>query len=416
MTGRVRLSRSEWFLLLALAGIQFTHLVDFMLVMPLGPRYMERMALSPGKFGLVVSMYGYCACIASLVAARFMDRFDRKKALLVLYAGFIGANFLCAVAFTYPILLMARGMAGAFGGVTAAMLMTVVSDVFPMARRGTAMGVIMSSFSLASTIGIPFGLELARAFDLWAPFAVLGLLSMLVWGTIAWVVPPIRGHLDRGEAAPPLGLWKLFTRPAYVRAYLLMTSLVFSMFMLNPFIAGYTVFNVRRPESDLKYVYIAGGLATIVSVNIVGRLADRYGKLRLFRILALCTTIPIFVLTNLPASPLWAALLVTTVFMVTASGRMVPGTALITAVAPPQERGQFMTINAAVQHIASGLAASLGGWIVVANEDKSLRNFEISGVLSVVFVVLSVFLAGRLRPNEASTPVVARPIEEMANS
>src|SRR5262245_54615161 len=71
--------RSQWALLLVLAAVQFTHILDFMLLMPLGPRYLRELEISPGQFGLLVSAYAASACVAGILAALWVDRFDRKR-------------------------------------------------------------------------------------------------------------------------------------------------------------------------------------------------------------------------------------------------------------------------------------------------------------------------------------------------
>ena len=398
-TGKgVRLTRADWLLLLILAAVQFTNVLDFMIVMPLSPDYMEKMDLTPDQFGMVASVYGYCAAASGLLAAVFLDRFDRKRALLGLYSGLTVATLLCALAYNYPLLLLGRGLAGTFGGIVGACVMAIVGDSFHDSRRGTAMGVVMSAFSVASIVGIPIGRTLADAYGLGAPFVGIGALALVVLVAVIFVVPPMRGHLAHAAEAERVGLRELLTRSTFLRAYGLMASITMSGFILMPFVAAYLVANVKRPKSDLDYVYVFGGLATVVSMNVVGRLADRFGKLRMFRILAVLTLVPLLAFTNLPPVSLATALTVTTVFWVTSSGRMVPATALITASAAPRYRGQFLSVNATVQHLSSALAASLGGFIIGKADNKTLTNVNVVGLVAAAFAVLSVVLAGRLRP------------------
>jgi predicted MFS family arabinose efflux permease len=392
------MTAGEWLLLLLLAAVQFTHIVDFMIIMPLGPVYIHEMGLSPWQFGSVVAAYTVSAGLAGLRAARFLDRFDRKSALLVLYAGFTAGTLLCAVAQDYLPLLAARTVAGAFGGVAAAVVLAIVGDAFPDARRGFAMGVVMTAFSVASIAGVPLGLHLADEFGWQTPFAILGGLSAAVLVLAAIVLPPLRGHL-RGGPAPAVSTWAILAEPNHLWAFALTVTLALSTFTLAPYLATYLVANVGLQQEELKFMYLCGGLATLVTLTLFGRLADRFGKLPIFRILALVTAVPIVLATNLPAGlALPLVLIVTTLFMVASSGRMVPAMALITGCAAPADRGGFMSLNAGVQQLACGLAAALGGLLLRQEDDGALTGFALIGLLCCAATLVSLVLAGRLRP------------------
>jgi predicted MFS family arabinose efflux permease len=412
-----RLSRGEWRLLLVLAAVQFTHQVDFMIVLPLGPQFMRVLQITPQAFGVLVSAYGFSASLSGLLAARFVDRFDRKRALLALYSGFALGTLLCAFASNFWVLLLARTIAGGFGGVVAALVLAIVGDAFPYARRGTAMGIVMSAYSIALITGVPLGLYLANALGWSAPFAVLGGLSMVVLLIAILTLPSLHGHLDGVNAGERIGFRQVLLDPNHLRAYALMVALVLGVFMVVPYIATYLVANVGRAESELPYVYLCGGLTTLLTVTLFGRLADRFGKLTVFRSAALLTVVPILILTNLPPVPLYVAIATTTLFMVATSGRMVPAQALITASAAPRYRGSFMSVTASVQQMASGLASILGGLILgapggageaplVEGHLAPIVGYRWVGLISVVFTVVSVILAGRLRPTEAGLEAV----------
>ncbi len=400
-----RLSGREWLLLLVLASVQFAHIVDFMILMPLGSRFINApevggdssaLRLTTPQFGLVVSAYTFSAGLASLLAAHFLDRFDRKRALLGLFAGFISGTLLCAVATNYPLLLAARAVAGAFGGVCAAVILAIVGDTFPDERRGTATGVLMTAFSVASVAGVPLGLYLAELMGWRAPFAVLAGLSGVVLLLAAWVLPPMRGHL--GRHLVQVSAWQIATDPTHLRAFALMASLICSSFLIVPYLASCLVANVGLHEADLKYIYLCGGLITLLTLPLVGRLADRLGKLLVFRVLALASMVPLFLITVLPAGlSLVVVLLVTTFMFVVTSGRMVPGMALITNSSTPHVRGGFMSLNSAVQQMGAGLASWVGGLLLHKAEDGRLIGFPLAGLLACSAALASVFLAGLLR-------------------
>jgi len=392
------LTLGEAVLLLVLAAIQFTNIIDFMIVMPLGRWYSIEMNLRPSQFGNVVSSYTASAGIAALIASRFLDRFGRKAALLTMYFGFIVGTGLCAIAANYWQLLAARTVAGAFGGVAAAVVLAAVGDGFPMERRGMAMGVIMTAFSVASIVGIPAGLWIAELYGWRMPFFAVAGLGGLVLVIAVFALPPLRGHIGHSSGRG-VGTLALITNPNHVRAYLLMVSLVVASFTVFPYIPTYLTANVGMHQDQLKWMYLAGGLATLITLTYFGRLADRFGKLLVFRWLALATVVSVIIVTNLPSGLSLALVLGVTTFMfIATSGRMVPATALLTASAAPSERGGFMSVNAAVQHIAAGAAAWLGGMMLQQeNPDAPLVGYPLVGVLSVLSTLASMYLAGRLR-------------------
>ncbi len=409
-----RLTGAEWLLLLVLAAVQFTHIIDFMIMMPLGPQFMEKtgLNLNPQQFGFLVSAYAFSACLSGLLAAWFIDRFDRKFALLALYAGFGVGTLCCSLAPNYWLLLAARAVTGAFGGVAAACVLAIIGDAIPDERRGRATGIVMLAFSLASILGVPAGLELAERFGWRTPFVALAGLSVpvLLLGYLA--LPPLRGHLAQKHHAI-LQQWAVLIQPSLLRAYTLMIMLVLSTFTIVPYLAAYLVANTGRLKTELPYVYLAGGLATLVTMPMIGWIADRLGKLPVFRVCALLTLGAIVVVTNLPPVTLAVALLASTLFMVTSSGRMVPAMALITASAVPRHRGSFLSVNSAVQQLAAGLATLVGGFLLGKTEDGKLTGFPTVGILAVVATSVTIWLAGRLRPAEGGQQALVR-LDELA--
>jgi predicted MFS family arabinose efflux permease len=392
------LTPREWLLLMVLAAVQFTHIVDFMIIMPLGTVYMREMKLSSEQFGHIVAAYTLAAGAGGLIASRVLDRFGRKRALLTLYTGFVTGTFLCAIAPGYGTLLAARTVAGAFGGVAAAVVFAIIGDVFPDSRRGAATGVVMSAFSVASVVGVPLGLKLEVAFSWHAPFLALSGLGVCVLCLAAVLMPPLRGHIGR-HPAPTVSTWALLKDSNHLRAFALMVSLVFGSFTIFPFLATYLEFNVGLPHDQLWLMYLCGGLTTLLTLTPIGRLADEYGKLPVFRIFAVATLVLIAAVTNLPpGTHLILVLLVSTGLFVASSGRMVPAMALITASATPQQRGPFLSLNAAVQHLASGAATFVAGGLVVGKEGEPLVGFPMVGGLACVASAVCLFLAGRLRP------------------
>lgn len=407
-----RFTAAQWLLLLVLAVVQFTHIVDFMILMPLATELQQAFGIQTRAFGVLVSAYGFAACLAGLLLARWLDRFDRKPTLLVLYAGFTVGTALCAVAPDYWVLLAGRIVAGGFGGVVAAVVLAIVGDAFPPQRRATATGVVMSAFSLASIAGVPAGLVLAQASELgWrAPFAVLGVLSLLLLLLACYALPSIAGHLRPGHA--PARLLEVALRPTHLRAFALTFALVFSGFSIFPYIAPFLVKNVGMDGHHLKYIYLFGGAATLVSMNVVGRLADRFPRRTIFRVLAAATVVPMAGLPLLPPGTALAMILTTTtLMMVLSSGRMVPAMAMITSAAEARVRGSFLSLNASVQQLGAGVAPLVAGLLLHDSGPNSpLLGYPLVGLVAGAAALASVFLVGLLQPAPSAAPGLPGPV------
>jgi MFS transporter, DHA1 family, inner membrane transport protein len=390
----------ERVVLLTLAAVQFISIVDFMVIMPLGPQLMRSLDIGPAQFGLVVSSYTLAAGIAGLVASSLADRFGRKVAFLGLDSGFLVGTLLCGLAPTYTTLVWARLLTGAFGGILGGMAFAIIGDVFPEERRGRATGALMSAFALASVVGVPFGLYLGTLRGWHAPFLLLAALGCPVLAIAALTLPPLRGHISEGAAQrhPIRLLIDTFTLPNHLNAFALVVALMFSGFSVFPYVSTYLVSNVGMAESRLPLLFVAGGILTLVTSPLIGRLADRYGKLRVFRIIAPASAVMTLVVTNLVPVPTAIAVAVVAGLMVSNSGRMVAAMAMITGSVTPARRGGFMSASSSVQHLAAGLGAYLGGLIIVESADKSLQNFPIVGMLSAIATILSLWLIGRIRP------------------
>ncbi len=403
---RMHMTAAEWGLLLLLASMQFTHIVDFMIIMPLGPGYIKKMGLSPEEFSRMVGAYTVAAGLANLFASRFVDRFDRKRALLFTYTGFGVGTLLCAAAPTYGLLVAARAIAGTFGGVTAASVYAIVGDIFPDQKRGRAMSVLMYGFSAATIFGVPMGLVLAESFGWQAPFVALGVLSGVMLLVGAAVLPPVRGHLT-GYRPESVSSWAVATDPNHVRAFVLMLALVVSSFVIFPFVSAFLTLNVGMAERNLKYMYLCGGLMTLLTLTLFGWLSDRFGKLRVFRIVAFACLAPYVGIPFLPGGAgLLLILLATTLLFVFGSGRMVPAMALITNSAAPRVRGSFMNLITAVQNLGAGVASWVSGLLVAdvgTGDDKRLVGYHWAGLVAGVAILLSVYLAGRLQAEPGGT-------------
>lgn len=400
--------------MLTLAAIQFTTNLDFLIILPLGPQYMRVMDINPAQFNLIVAAYAIAAGISGVAAGFFLDHFDRKTALLWLFLGFALGTLLCALAPTYHLLVAARTVAGAFGGVSGALILAIIGDVIPEERRGAAMGLVMSSFSVASIVGVPMGLVVASKFSWHVPFFAIAGISLPILLATVRIVPSLRGHLRHAPGVHPAArMWAVLIEPSHQMAFLFMSVLTCAGFAIFPNLATYMVYNVHLTEHQLPFIYLAGGLCTLFSMNWIGRWADRAGKGRVFTLMSLSAAVPIIALTNLPRVPLAVALATSTLLMICMSGRFVPAMAMITATVESRYRGGFMSVNSSVQQFSCGLASWVSGHIVGQGPHKEITRFPIAGMLSLGCVLLCIWLARFLRPcarELPGAPIFAEPV------
>ena len=394
--------RNERLLIFILAVIQFTHIVDFMIMMPLGKQFMEIYDISPQQFSLLVSSYAFSAFLAGLVSALFIDRFDRRHALLLLYTGFTIGTLVCALAPSYPIFLAARAFTGAFGGTMGALILAVVGDVVPFERRGAAIGTVMIAFSAAAIVGVPAGIYLAGNYGVSMPFWVVGMVSFIVLVISYFAIPALRSHLveidgEQINASPQEVIQAVSTDPNQRSALLFSLVLILGHFTIIPFIAPYLQLNIGFTENQVALLYAIGGSVTVVCMPLFGRLADRYGHATIFTIASVGAFFSIYAITNLPQVALPVALLIATSFFMVASGRNIPATTLVTSVVKAEKRGSFMSIRQSVNEAGLALSSLIAGLIVVERPDGSLGQYHLVGYFTIGMSILAVFLARRLK-------------------
>ncbi|MFM7077506.1 MAG: MFS transporter [Planctomycetaceae bacterium] len=394
-------TRAERSLLAALAAVQFTSIVDFMIVMPLGPQLVESLGIDTVRFGWIVSSYTFAAGAAGLAAALILDRVDRRTAFLLLALGFAAGTFLCGLADGYATLLAARTMTGAFGGLLGGQSLAIVGDVFPEARRGRATGTLMSGFALASVAGVPAGIWIGDAWGWRAAFLVLAAASLPTIALAFRVIPPLRSHAARPREPALPRLIETLTLPAHRRAFALVSVLMVGAFAVIPFISASFVANVGVRTEELPIVYVAGGLVTLVGSPWIGRLADRHGKWEVFRGVVPVSAAMMVVISHLPRVGVWYAAVVTAVLMLANTGRMVAAMALVTAAVEPARRAGFMAVNSSIQHVACGIGTAIGAAIAGGDPGEPLAAYGLAGWFAAAVTMASLWFAGRLRPPSA---------------
>lgn len=400
--------RRELAALLALCAVQFTHIVDFMIMVPMGEQLMRAFAITPSQFSKLVAAYGFSAALCGLAGGFVLDRFDRKRALLTFYAGFAATNLACAFAPTHLWLLAARIAAGAFGGLAYSMVIAMVSDVIPPERRGRAMGWIGVAFPAASVLGVPLGLVLSGRFSWHAPFYLLAAVSAVTVLFAALALPHIRTAVQGHQ--PLRQMKEIISHGLHLRAFAVTLALGMAGGILTPFIAPSFVANLGLSEHrDLPIAYVVGGVATAISTPLIGWLSDRMDRLRLLMFMSVGAVATVLILTRLGPTSLIAACAIMALFMVTMSGRFAPAMTMVTIAVEARYRGGFMSVNSALQQAAVAVANVAAGYLVTRDPTGHLVGLASLGHVSIAFFGLTVLLAAQLRSAAPHVALAAKP-------
>jgi predicted MFS family arabinose efflux permease len=396
-TSSAHLPIKESMLLLLLAAINFTHIMDFVIMAPLNPFLRDELSISTKQFGLLLSSYTLSAALGGIIGAFFIDKFDRRKSLLLLYIGFTLGNFICAIADHYATFMAARILAGGFGGVLGSIIFSIIGDVVPPERRGKATGFVMAAFSAASILGIPAGIYLANHLNWHAPFYLLAGLSILVLLSIWFYMPSITSHIQTGPQSSGQKILALFASANVRWALFFMVLLMLAGFTVVPFLSDYLVSNVGIDKGDLGFVYLFGGLATVISSPLTGRLADKFGKQKVFVWGAISSLVPIYIMTHLPPSSYTFTFIMSTLFFIVFGARFVPAIAMITSSVQMYQRGSFMSISSSVQQIGSSIAVGIAGLIVHNTPDGTMQNFGLCGIIACIATLLCIFVSYKIK-------------------
>ncbi|MFZ6654508.1 MFS transporter [Undibacterium sp. TJN19] len=395
------------FVLAILAFLQFTIILDFMIMSPLGAILMPALKITPSQFGVVVSAYAFSAGIAGFLAAGFADRFDRKKLLLFFYCGFVLGTLLCGLAPNFYFLLFARIVTGLFGGVIGSIVFAITTDLFPFEVRGRVMGVLQSAFGGSQVLGLPIGLFLSNHWGWHAPFFMIVAIAAIVGVVIVINLKPIDGHLKlHPDRSPFHHLKTTVATPRYLLAFAATGLLSVGGYMLMPFGSAFTVNNLGIEMTHLPVIYLITGVCAIITGPLVGKLSDAFGKYRVFLFGAALTIIMVVIYTNLGVTPLPWVIVVNVVLFVGIFSRMIPAQALMSAVPAPASRGSFMAVNSSLQQIAGGVGSVVAGLIVSQSATGSIQHFEVLGYILVGTVLITAVLMYFIQRMVAATPAM----------
>ena len=378
-------------LIIALIAIlQFTIILDFMVLSPLGAILIPTLKITPVQFGLVVSAYAFSAGASGLLAAGFADKFDRKKFLLFFYAGFLIGTLLCAIAPTYQLLLAARIVTGIFGGVIGSVAFAIITDLFKLEVRGRVMGFVQIAFGASQVLGLPIGLLLANRFEWHAPFWMIVIFGTLLGVIIVIYMKPITQHLaSTKEQNAFMHLHNNLSNKLYVRAFFSTILLATGGFMLMPFGSAFSTNNLGLTLQQLPVLYLVTGIFGIALGPLIGKLADTIGKFQLFAIGTVISIAMVAIYTRLGITPLWICMILNVILFAGINARMISSSALISAIPALPDRGAFMSINASIQQLSGGVASFIAGLIVIQSPSGVLERYDILGYVVIASMIIA---------------------------
>ncbi|HNR74386.1 MAG TPA: MFS transporter [Cyclobacteriaceae bacterium] len=386
-----KFSGYQVFVIAILTILQFSIILDFMVLSPLGPMLRPALHISPAQFGMVVAAYAFSAGLSGLLAAGFADKYDRKKLLLFFYTGFIIGTLFCGLAPTYPLLLAARIFTGIFGGVIGSVTFAIVTDLFPIEVRGRVMGFLQMAFASSQVLGLPVGLYFAEKWGWHSPFIMIVMVSVLVAVAILFFLKPIDAHLKiKTDRNAFTHLFKTISNSTYLKTFAATTLLATGGFMMMPFGADFGVNNLKLTLKQLPTLYMITGIASMILGPLIGRLSDAWGKYRAFVVGSMLMIFIVIIYCNLGPTPLWMVVGINIVMFAGISARMISSQALISAVPEQMDRGAFMSLNSSTQQISGGIASYIAGMIVVQAPSGELLHYDTLGYVVAGSIIITI--------------------------
>ena len=398
MKNTTALTRYQWLAVAILALTQFTVVLDFMVMSPLGDLLMKDFKVKPDQFGIVVSSYALAAGLSGFLTAGFADRFDRKRLLVFFYSGFILGTLFCGLAESYNQLVWARILTGLFGGVMSSISMAIVADIFSLEQRGRVMGFMQMGFGLSQIVGIPLSLFIADMYNWQTPFYLIVGLSVGMLLAILLALKPINAHLAlKRENSAFKHLLATIKNRNYRIGFLATAFMSLGGYFMMPWGSAFAVNNVGISQKELPFLFMVVGVSTFMIMPLIGILADKINKFQLFMTASLVMIASVLVYVHLGETTLFVLIVVNIFMMGGIMARMVPSQALTSSVPELHDRGAFMSINASLQQIAGGIAAIIGGKIVWQYSPSApLMNFDLLGYVVVGVIIINIYLTRRV--------------------
>ncbi|MHA4896673.1 MFS transporter [Pedobacter sp. PWIIR3] len=398
MNEPAKLSSAQKWIIFILAVTQFTVILDFMIMSPLGDFMMKSLSMKPAAFGVAVSAYAFSAGLSGLLTAGFADRFDRKKLLLFFYIGFIAGTIFCGLSHSYVELVAARIFTGLFGGVIGSISLAIISDIFTLEQRGRVMGYIQMGFGASQVLGVPIGLYVANLWAWEAAFLLVAAVAIVIAVLLFFKLPPVKDHLKlQQDKSAFKHLWHTVGKRNYRIGFSAMAMLSIGGFMMFPFGSAFAVNNIGITAGQLPVLFFISGISSLLILPIIGKLSDKISKLKIFTVACVWMMVMVIVYTNMGTTPFWLVVILNILMMMGIMSRMIPATALVSAVPDMADRGAFMSINSSMQQIAGGVAAAIAGLIVVQDHKSApLQHYNIVGYLVVAISLISIYLLYRV--------------------
>jgi len=392
------LTRYQWLTVAILALTQFTVVLDFMVMSPLGDLLMKDFKVKPDQFGIVVSSYALAAGISGFLTAGFADRFDRKRLLVFFYSGFILGTLFCGMAESYNQLVWARILTGLFGGVMSSISMAIVADIFSLEQRGRVMGFMQMGFGLSQIVGIPLSLFIADMYHWQTPFYLIVGLSVGMLLAILLALKPINAHLAlKRENSAFKHLLATIKNRNYRIGFMATAFMSLGGYFMMPWGSAFAVNNVGISQKELPLLFMIVGISTFMIMPLIGWLADKVNKFQLFMLASLVMIGSVLVYVHLGETTLFVLIVVNIFMMGGIMARMVPSQALTTSVPEAKDRGAFMSINSSLQQMAGGVAAMIGGKIVWQYSPSApLMNFDLLGYVVIAVILINIYLTYRV--------------------
>ena len=394
----VKLSATQRWVIFILAVTQFTVILDFMIMSPLGDFMMKSLSMKPAAFGIAVSAYAFSAGLSGLLTAGFADRFDRKKLLVFFYTGFIVGTIFCGLSHNYVELVAARIFTGLFGGVIGSISLAIISDLFTLQQRGRVMGFVQMGFGASQVLGVPIGLYVANRWDWEAAFLLVAAIAIFSAILLVFKLPPVRAHLElQQDKSAFKHLWHTLRKRDYRIGFMAMAMLSIGGFMMFPFGSAFAVNNIGVSAQQLPQLFFISGVSSLVIMPVIGKLSDTVSKFKIFTVACVWMMIMVLVYTNMGITAFWLVVVLNILMMMGIMSRMIPATALVSGVPDMEDRGAFMSVNASMQQIAGGVAAVVAGLIVVQRHKSApLEHYDTVGYLVVGITLLSIYVMHRV--------------------
>ena len=382
---------SERTIVFLVGAVQFVNILDFIMVMPLGPDFAIGLGIPAAHLGYIGGSYTAAAAVSGLAGALFLDSFDRRSALGVAMLGLVLGTLAGGFATSLSTLIAARIIAGIFGGPATSISLSIIADVIPGERRGRALGAVMGAFSVASVLGVPAGLELARWGGWRLPFFAVAAVGLVVTAAAIFSLPSLTLHLERRKTEVALPFFEIFSRPVVLYSLSLTATSMISSFVMVPNISAYLQYNLGYPRESLWMLYLVGGSVGFFAMRLIGRLVDKYGSFRISAAGALSFTAVIY-FGFISYSAMVPVLVIFVAFMLASSLRNVPLNTLTTKVPSPGERARFMSIQSAVQHFAAAIGAFLSAKLLHELPSHRLEGITTIASVSIVAALFAPWL------------------------